>query len=65
MAFSKLRCIIESTALVMPQPKQSIPKIFLMRQIVCCLLSQSKGIKYRKMGKNKIIISNNLLYAIL
>jgi hypothetical protein len=45
----------EIMALVIPHPKQSTPKIFFIRQIVCCLLNQSNGIRYK--------IHGNIIYA--
>ena len=45
----------EIMALVIPHPKHSTPKIFFIRQIVCCLLHQSNGIRYKRQG--------NIMYA--
>jgi hypothetical protein len=54
-ALIKSNCMPEIMALVIPHPKHSTPKIFFIRQIVCCLLNQSNGIRYKRQG--------NIMYA--
>jgi hypothetical protein len=50
MALCKFNCTPEIIALVIPQPLQSNPNIFLKRQMLGCLFSHSIGMKYNRMG---------------
>lgn len=49
-ALVKLNWTPEITALVIPQPKQFIPKILLIKQMLCCLFNHSSGVKNNRIG---------------
>ena len=44
----------DRTALVIPQPQHSTPKIFLNKQIECCPSNQSTGTQNKNTGNTDI-----------